>query len=56
VKISARRTLRELEISMPTELSEDAHSRYDEREAIAAAAAVEAVLARPEPSLRPAAR
>lgn len=34
----------ELSISMPTELSEDAHRRYDERESIAAAAAVEAVL------------
>src|SRR3954469_13753227 len=34
----------ELEITMPTELSQDAQRRYDEREATAAAAAVEAVL------------
>jgi acyl-CoA synthetase (NDP forming)/RimJ/RimL family protein N-acetyltransferase len=33
-----------LVIEMPTELSEDAQSRYDEREAVAAAAAVERVL------------
>jgi acyl-CoA synthetase (NDP forming)/GNAT superfamily N-acetyltransferase len=34
----------ELMISMPTELSDDAWQRYDERESIAAGAAVEAVL------------